>query len=64
MRKTCSIASANRASARLVSRHLAGLVTSGQLCPDLRTCTAGIIRCHPRQIGYRLKWGDQGGLGG
>ena len=35
LRKTCSIASADQASARLVSRHLAGLVTSGQLCPDL-----------------------------
>jgi Sulfatase len=31
-RKTCSIAPANQANAR---RHLAGLVTSGQFCPDL-----------------------------
>jgi len=32
LRKTCSIARADQASAR---RHLAGLVTSGQLRPDL-----------------------------
>jgi len=32
LRKTCPIAPADQASAR---RHLAGLVTSGQLCPDL-----------------------------
>ena len=58
LRKTCSIAPADQASAR---RHPAGLVTPGQLCPDL---PGGYLIADSSSRRWLPELGGQGGLGG